>query len=313
MSGLEIVGAVAASLQLAGVCVKVSSRLLGIRGDEELLATIHADCILLLAEINQLMLELSPECRPAAHLLADRIHGVRNNIERKRKYTGFFKAIIIGTGNGLEYRDKLMFAMEQYQTKAAMLGNATLQMILKGQSNLPDQMDSIVRPVIHSLGRLELDIQRVKEENIAEKQKACHLLQEQQVKMSQEFRAIVMELKEERMLLRKDLAKFTLASSQQTVERPALVVDYGTMADYLLKTCQSGWPTDQDIWECFHDILATYFCLDAPVALREILDCQFETMDEWNETIWGTYYFESIFLTCSASHNVQTGVLYRRH
>ena len=89
MSGLEILGAVSASVQLAGTCCTIGERLLRQRSESILINEIHEDCRTLLSEINKHILNLSPESRQAAQELADRLQKIKHKSINKSKRVGF--------------------------------------------------------------------------------------------------------------------------------------------------------------------------------------------------------------------------------
>jgi len=76
-------------------------------------------------------------------------------------------------------------------------------------------------------------------------------------------------IKEEIRELRKELAQTPLLTNSSHIDGSELTADYGTMANYLESIWESGsFTTDQDIWECFYDIVSVYVKDDVPVSLR---------------------------------------------
>ena len=81
MSGLEDLGAVAASVQLTGNCFRVMSRL--VLCSDQLIGAIRKDCLTIHDEINFLILDLPDHSRQAAQELADRVQMIRHQIEKQ--------------------------------------------------------------------------------------------------------------------------------------------------------------------------------------------------------------------------------------
>jgi len=253
MSGLEILGAVAASLQLADLCVQIGTRLcqlclFRLRPHYRDLWRLRSPP----SEINRSMLDLSPRSRSAVQQLAAHVQIIRYKIERHRKIKAVFKLIIAFPRTGMEHRKQLMFAMEKYQTSATLIGHTTLTEILDGQKDLAQQLKRVVDPIKEMLNKLDGDIRETREALRMEIENQ-HSWKQQQVQISTIVREVLSTtIRDQPASIREGLGQFIVTNAQPRIQR-MINVDYPTLSDYFSRIWDSASSTtDQDIWEAFH-------------------------------------------------------------
>jgi len=283
MSGLEVLGAVAASVQLAGNCCTIGKRLLQQRSESVVADEIHERCKTLLSEINEHMTKLSPTGREAAQELAACLQRIKHKIYLHKQGNGFVKMFQVVTGKTFVYREQMMMALYRYQVSAVLDGNEMMGQLLAGQTTISDQLNEIAMPLMEALAKLTSNndsLRTIDSTSRREEQPTTSDFEREILK------ALTDAIKEEVGALRKDFASRPLLTESTHLDRSELTADYGTMASYLQSIWESGgFTTDQDIWECFYDIVTVYINEDLPTSFRATT---FPSENENNETdIWG--------------------------
>ena len=255
MSGLEVLGAVAASVQLAGSCYKIATRLLQQRSEAVLTDEIQEDCKTLLTNINEHMLKLSPENRQAAQVLADRLRKIRHQINVRKQKRGFVKMCYIITGQSLSHKEQMLSALQQYQVSAVLTGNEVINQVLFGQNRISAQLDEIAMLLMADLAKLTsyIEINEAAEMRAARNTTAASVDTQQSTSdfsTDELQRVLAKTIREEIAALRSDISDLSSLADRFHIDRSELAADYGTMANYLESIWESSnFTTDQDVWE----------------------------------------------------------------
>ena len=254
MSGLDVLGAIASSLQLVETCSDIVRLVIAIPSGHNLLHRVESDCKALLQCISDSLHSQSEETIPAASKLAAQLQQIRSAIEAKKRTW-------LLAGNGTKYRDLMVEAIQAYLCELILWGTAAKQKLSK---------DMLL--VIQKLETLE---NRNKEIQVT--------LQNIKAEASHHQRTILKELGNSHT--------FTPISSILVSQSPSrgLTPDYGTMGEYLREIWRTGGgTTDQDIWECYYDIISVYIDNSLPITLR------FSPGD--HAALCGTYAFQTSWL-----------------
>ena len=126
MSGIEILGAIASVVQLTTSCYQLQKRIRMRSGDRELGTTIHTECVILINDINNHILTLSADSRQATQHLLDRLTTIKERIERRRTRKAILKGITVLRLYGGSDKDDLMVALQEYQSRAALVGSVAV-------------------------------------------------------------------------------------------------------------------------------------------------------------------------------------------
>src|SRR5277367_1406849 len=235
------------------------------------------------SEINEHMRKLSPTGRQAAQELAACLQRIKHKIYLHKQGNGFVKMFQVVTGKTFVYREQMMMALYRYQVSAVLDGNEMMGQLLAGQTTISDQLNEMAMPLMEALAKLTSNndpLRTIDSTGRREEQPTTSDFEREILK------ALTDAIKEEVGALRKDLASRPLLTESTHLDRSELTADYGTMASYLQSIWESGgFTTDQDIWECFYDIVTVYINEDLPTSFRATT---FPSENENNETdIWG--------------------------
>jgi hypothetical protein len=274
MWGLEVLGAVAASVQLAGNCCTIGKRLLQQRSESLVADEIHERCKTLLSEINEHMTKLSPTDRQAAQELAACLQQIKHNVFHYKQRNGWAKFFQVVTGKRFVYREQMMMALYRYQVSAVLDRNEMMSQLLAGQTSMPRQLNEIAMPLMEALAKLTSNIDSLRTmESTSRREEQATIGDFQR----EELKTLIREE------LRKGLKSIPLLTASSHMDRSELSADYGTMESYLKLIWESGsCTTDQDVWECFYDIVTVYLNEDLSVSFRASRD------HGWEHTLWGS-------------------------
>ena len=287
MAGLEILGAVAASVALTQACSRITQVLLGSSADGKLSDVVHGHCETLLREINTYSSELSSVSREAAQQLANSLQLIQENIERRRRsktFTKLFHAVIRNRG---DYKDQMMIALQNYQTRTIVSGYVTIEKIALGQTNISEKVEGVSRTILENLATLTADVGQLRIEEQGKKEKASEQRQEN-ASTDLLCKALTETFRAEIATLRVETANSASVIRRCDMDRPDLLIDYGTMAMYLSEIRENGgWTSQQDMWECFYDIAQVWLQEDIEhpllsISLKEL---------QWNRAVSGISLF----------------------
>ena len=257
MSGLEVLGAVSASLQLLDACSVIGQLLLRLPTDAKMADKVEFNCHRLLNCISDSLLNYSPECCRPAHALAVELQSLRSDIERQRRKK-FLKTI----GSGEEYRQRLFMAITTYNCAATLVMNAASNPARGGCRERSHK--SCQYP---SDGFRSLDL-------TTNEMKTCL---ERIDKKAERLKEMMEELAAYR-------TRQPIAGALTGHQNPSGVIapQFGTMLEYPEEIWRStgGSTSDQDIWECYYDIVSVYKNFQLPVPIRFGFSSPFEGISE---------------------------------
>jgi len=238
MSGLDVLGAIASSLQLVETCSDIVKLVIAIPSGHNLLHKVESDCKALLECISDSLHSQSEETIPAASKLATQLQQIRSNIEAKKR-TSFMSWPL--PGNGTKYRDSMVEAIQAYLCELTLWGMAGKQKLSK---------DMLL--VIEKLEKLENWNNEIKV-----------TLQNIKAEASHDQRTILEELGNSH--ISRPVSSMFVSQSPSAGVTP----DYGTMGEYLREIWRTGsGTTDQEIWECYYAIISVYIDNSLPITLR---------------------------------------------
>lgn len=289
MSGFEILGAIASVVQLATSCYQLQKRIRMRSGDRELSTTIHTECGLLINEINNHILTLSADSRQSTQHLLDRLTAIKERIGKRRTRKAIFQGITVLRLYGGSDKDDLMVALQEYQSRAALLGSVAVNDVvlrISSTGGITADIQSSLLSITSGLNGLGYNMTQTEDRlrNILSEIKTVDGKMDvtmnqiaeigNDVKRSNEAWCNVTDtirdmIKEEGALFRESLSLRGLLNPLGRVERGDIEVNLGSMKDYLESIVQgNGWPSDLDIWECVWDVAESIHLLAPCVARR---------------------------------------------
>ena len=136
MSGLEILGAVAASLQLVDVCLAVAQHLRNLPADGKMTDNIAFNCHRLLECISASLVSSRPESYRPARDIAEELQAIRAAIEQRKR-----KRLLPNVDSGKEYQRRLLMALNSYHCAITFVSHAMHRKLLINQGGLSRQLD----------------------------------------------------------------------------------------------------------------------------------------------------------------------------
>jgi hypothetical protein len=277
MSGLEILGAIASAVQLATSCHQLQKRVRMRSGDKALSATIDAECGILINEIKKHILTLSADSRQAVQHLLDRLTTIKSRIEQRKTRKAIIKGISVLRLYGSSDKDDLLVALQEYQSRAALIGGVALNNVLlqTSRGGMTQELERSLVSITNALTTLGYDMSQTENEirrisrTIEEVDGKIDATLNQLSEISCDVKktndafynlktTLQDAMKEELVLFRESLPVRGLLNPLGCVDRGILEMDLGTMKGYLESIVQGGgWPSDLDIWECIWDVVET--------------------------------------------------------
>jgi len=275
MSGIEVLGAIASAVQLATSCYQLQKRVRMRSGDRALTTTIHIECGILISDINNHILTLTTESRQAAQHLVDRLIAIKARIEKRQSRKSLVKGVTVLRLYGGSDKDDLMAALQEYQTRAALIGSVAVNAVLSQvnrdritedvQSSLLSitsgltglgynmtQTENRLRSIITTIeavdGKMDVTLSQLSEISCEVKRSNA---------LFSDFKAERRDvMSEKRAVVREYRPVCGHLNPLGQLDRGDLEVDYGTMKGYLESIVQGGgWTSDLDIVECLWDVV----------------------------------------------------------
>jgi hypothetical protein len=158
------------------------------------------------------------------------------------KSKGLVRMVLLVFGRGEQFRQKLIFAMQQFQTAVTLAGHAVLKDILEGQRDIPTQLENALRLVKDMLQKLD-ESRKDRPGNGTEDR--CESVQSHRKSCSLSAQGLRELISSE---IRAEFFRIALHGSD-TVPRPALTVMPPTMANFAAMM-KGKYLSDLQIWEC---------------------------------------------------------------
>jgi len=276
MAGLEILGGIASAVQLATTCYQLQNRVRMRSGDRSLSATIHAECEVLIDDINKHILSLSSDSRLAAQHLLDRLTEIKSRIEKRSTRKRIVKGITVLRLYGGTDKDDLLVALQEYQSRAAMISSAAVDTVLRNSNGrMAPELEGSLRSITGALTTLGYNMTQTENQiqcisrtikGVDGKMDAT-MTQVAEIRSTVErsndrfgnLKATVQDaMKEELACFRTSLCGLGLFNPLSQVDRSDLALDFGSMKTYLQSIVQGkAWPSDLEIWECIWDVVQT--------------------------------------------------------
>jgi hypothetical protein len=151
MSGLEILGALAAGVQLAGLCLDIMNRLHACSSDKRLSEFVQMECVGMINEIDECVLKLSANHRCAALEMQKYLSEICERIERRKQRKWLLRWSEKLRFNGMEDKDAMILVLQQYQTRATISGAVTIEEIKNRVDEIPNSMRGLLDSVVVEL------------------------------------------------------------------------------------------------------------------------------------------------------------------
>jgi hypothetical protein len=155
MSGLEVLGAVAAGVGLAQTCVDSARRISACYWDTKVSETILNECEVIIKEVEAKLFHMIPDNRAAAQELQTTLNTIRSQIEKQKKRKRLSKWLgKVGlTVYSLEYKETMVRALHTYQTRTILVGTGAIEEIRKrvGSGGIPEDVNRLLLPVVQNL------------------------------------------------------------------------------------------------------------------------------------------------------------------
>jgi hypothetical protein len=264
MTGIEILGAVASAVQLAVTCYDVQKRIRKVPSDRQLIKTVETECTALIAQICENLVSHRCKEHNAVHELHRRLVDLKANIMSRNRKT--LLASVSGLClHGNTFKEELIMALQDYQTRAAMYGNGVVEKVLRlvSSDKITTEVRTSLLPIVAALEMLHNHTSKTSEEltSVAHKiDSALAILNESHEgtrKSNAEVQISVNELRRDFGEFRSSLPAIR-AFETGPIERSSLVIDC-TMREFLEKMKREGvWLSDQEIWECVWGVAETF-------------------------------------------------------
>jgi len=245
-------------------------------GDRSLSATIHAECEVLIDDINKHILSLSLDSRLVAQHLLDRLTEIKSRIEKRSTRKRIVKGITVLRLYGGTDKDDLLVALQEYQSRTAMISSAAVDKVLQNSNGgMTPELEASLRSITGALSTLGYNMTQTENQiqcisraikGVDGKMDATMTqLSEigRRVESSSDsfanLKATLQDaLKEELAGFRTSLCDLGLLNPLSQVDRSDLELDFGSMKGYLQSIVQgNAWTSDLDVWECIWDVVDT--------------------------------------------------------
>lgn len=262
---MEVIGTIAAAVQLAGLCVSVRKYILRVRTDARLIPELYENSKIILAEIDRLSPELSPEHKQATETLTFRLREIQSTIDKMNQRKPFATLFAGIRGHSCaELKTRMADALHDYQTLALMH-------MLHAQMDVSKKLENIL--VLPHCG-LSRHLTGNTPTNLTLQQGGLNELWGSGFETIRNL--LIESLRTELDPLRCRLDALGVFGTRRIADD--LKLYYGTMMTYLDSIQNSGdYTSDQDVWECFHSVLAVSKDLNLSEIFRGLtLDVDFE-------------------------------------
>jgi hypothetical protein len=129
-STMDIVGA---GLQLAASCFQAANRMTQVKADRKFIAVIRKESTMLLAQIEATMLHLSPDERPLAQELEDRLNEIIADIDNLKARSIFTKVCTVLAISGPQFKKRLSRILSNFHFQISL---SAYRIIVAGQHDL---------------------------------------------------------------------------------------------------------------------------------------------------------------------------------
>ena len=163
MSGLEILGAISAAVELGLFCHRSQKGLLQLRSDRDLSRQVLSECIGLIEEIDKRNMQLLPDHHPATSALRASLENIKSKIEQRKCRGKWIKGLTVLRPYGESDKKNITCALQRYQTQAILWGNEALYKILGLSQSLKGQLREAVEQISDNLSVIatgSLDVKR---------------------------------------------------------------------------------------------------------------------------------------------------------
>ena len=285
MTGLEILGAAASAVQLAVTCYNIQNRIRRINSDRELVKTVQSECTELIARIGGIESRLNPEARPDIHNLKTRLVGIKSRITRTRNSKNLvIRGIHCVRLQGSSYKDELVTALQEYQTRAAIHGNIVIEQVLSrlSKDGITQEIEADLRPIregLTTLGELSLQAKEALATttemiSVVDNNVRDVLATLEEIKLNAQANP-VLNMEDIRRVMRTEFnALRSPLPVLQTIEERARVspseqqVQTMSMQEYVEKIkMEGGHLSDLEIVECLSDVVEAYKLFGVKVIL----------------------------------------------
>jgi len=153
---MEVLGAVAASVQLAQLCYQTQQRLRQLSPDRELIGIIKAECERMEMTVEAQRDNLTPEGREASIHLGKGLKDILASIRKLERRTGFARLVGRLELQGPGFKNRLDIVLLEYQSMIAIATDAAVKSIRDrvGPEGLPAEVEQQIIPVQSALASL---------------------------------------------------------------------------------------------------------------------------------------------------------------
>jgi len=300
-----VLGAIAAAVQLAVTCYQSEQRLTGISANTRRIETVYTECTSLIGDIENSgkmlgYINEESEERSSVETLCGALRKIKADIE-KHKQTGklnIFKCINVFGNEGMSYQIRLITALQVFQTRIMLRGRSTLDdmrnSLAADRADVPLWATSSIAEIMQGLTMLAGETTVVKqclkavEVDTREAEVALRDLKEicaHSLVHAADTRYGMMTIREELKLLKDTQSRLLNAQlvDEALNHRTSITAELLTMDRYLDSIWLDGGDlSDQDIWECFHDIFSSVKAFDfwKNLPLYEV------SYRDWVDIVW---------------------------
>jgi hypothetical protein len=278
MSGLEFLGAVAAAVQLAGLCYQSEQRVANhFTTNRIVINTIRNECVTLSGTIDEFTARFSREDSAeerATSVLRESLSDITHDIDRWSQRTKLFKILGVFGSYEANMKERLSMALQLYQTRISLCAQSTLldirELVSTGFTKLPPLAEKSFTEIVLGLSRLNIDTSLVKnalndierrtvclQDDVGELRTVCGQTRDH----ARETHSRMISLQEELNAMKEIQLQILTSRFTEEALKPRRGLGLGVEMPMMDRYLQSIWlaggeTSDQDIWECFHDVIS---------------------------------------------------------
>jgi hypothetical protein len=146
---MDVLGAIAASLQLAQACYQVQQRLRQIPQDQRLIQFIKKECEAIRITVDSRQNDLTPEGYQASIHLRESINEILVSIQKYERRTGIAKLAARLELLGPSFKQRLEIVLLEYQSIVTIATDAAIKTIRNrvGPQGITAEVEEMIQPV----------------------------------------------------------------------------------------------------------------------------------------------------------------------
>jgi hypothetical protein len=251
MSGLEILGAVSATIDIGLFCHRAIRRLS--QSDRELSNAILAECTTLIEEIDKRTLTLLPDSRPATATLRTRLSDIKSKIETRKMRNKWIKGVAILRQFGTSDKESMIAALQTYQTLAVMWGNEAIEKVQLGNNEIKNDVKTAFQHISQVL-----EVIATSSAHVGTEMKTMRVETNAGIEaiktLSNDILREIQEIRNE-----SGYPVLSVIKRSSDIDRAQIEIKLDTTTEYIQKVRGAGgYLSDLEVWELVWDFIEIY-------------------------------------------------------